>query len=33
MVNVGQQCIAGETIIAKELKNYKNIQSREYKKI
>ena len=33
MVNVGQQCIGGETIIAKELKNKKNIQSREYKKI
>ena len=33
MVNVGQQCIGGETIIAKELKNNKNIQSREYKKI
>ena len=33
MVNVGQQCIGGETIIAKELKNSKNIQSREYKKI
>ena len=27
------QCIGGETIIAKELKNNKNIQSREYKKI
>ncbi len=33
MVHVGQQCIGGETIIAKELKNNKNIQSREYKKI
>ena len=33
MVNVGQQCIGGETIIAKELKNNKIIQSREYKKI
>ena len=33
MVNVGQQCIGGETIIARELKNNKNIQSREYKKI
>ena len=33
MVNVGQQCIGGETIIAKEIKNNKNIQSREYKKI
>ena len=33
MVNVGQQSIGGETIIAKELKNNKNIQSREYKKI
>ena len=33
MVNVGQQCIGGETIIAKELKNNKNIQPREYKKI
>ena len=33
MVNEGQQCIGGETIIAKELKNNKNIQSREYKKI
>ena len=33
MVNVGQQCIGGETIIAKELRNNKNIQSREYKKI
>ena len=33
MVHIGQQCIGGETIIAKELKNNKNIQSREYKKI
>jgi len=33
MVNVGQQCIGGETIIAKEIKNNKNIQPREYKKI
>lgn len=33
MVNVGQQCIGGETIIAREPKNNKNIQSREYKKI
>ena len=33
MVNVGQQCIGGETIIAKELKINKNIKSREYKKI
>ncbi len=33
MVNVGQQCIGGETIIARELKNNKIIQSREYKKI
>ena len=33
MVNVGQQCIGGETIIAKELKNNKNIQSRDYIKI
>ena len=33
MVNVGQQCIGGETIIARELKNNKDIQSREYKKI
>ena len=33
MVSVGQQCIGGETIIARDLKNNKNIQSREYKKI
>ena len=33
MVSVGQQCIGGETIIAKDFKNNKNIQSREYKKI
>ena len=33
MVNIGQQCIGGETIIAGDFKNNKNIQSREYKKI
>ena len=33
MVNIGQQCIGGETIIARDFKNNKNIQSREYKKI
>ena len=33
MVSVGQQCIGGETIIARDFKNNKNIQSREYKKI
>ncbi len=33
MVNIGQQCIGGETIIAKDFKNNKNIQSREFKKI
>ena len=33
MVSVGQQCIGGETIIAKDFKNNKNRQSREYKKI
>ena len=33
MVSIGQQCIGGETIIAREFKNNKNIQSREYKKI
>ena len=33
MVSIGQQCIGGETIIARDLKNTKNIQSREYKKI
>ena len=33
MVSVGQQCIGGETIIAKDFKNNKNTQSREYKKI
>tara|TARA_B100000575_G_scaffold20704_1_gene14247 strand:- start:21 stop:683 length:663 start_codon:yes stop_codon:yes gene_type:complete len=33
MVSVGQQCIGGETIIAKDFKNNKNSQSREYKKI
>ena len=33
MVSVGQQCIGGETIIARDFKNIKNIQSREYKKI
>ena len=33
MVSIGQQCIGGETIIASDFKNNKNIQSREYKKI
>ena len=33
MVGIGQQCIGGETIIAKDFKNNKNLQSREYKKI
>lgn len=33
MVSIGQQCIGGETIIARDSKNNKNIQSREYKKI
>ena len=33
MVSIGQQCIGGETIIAKDIKNNKNLQSREYKKI
>ena len=33
MVSVGQQCIGGETIIASNIKNNKNSQSREYKKI
>ncbi len=33
MVSIGQQCIGGETIIARDFKNNKNIQSREYKKI
>ncbi len=33
MVSIGQQCIGGETIIARDFKNKKNIQSREYKKI
>ena len=33
MVGIGQQCIGGETIIARDFKNNKNIQSREYKKI
>ena len=33
MVSIGQQCIGGETIIAKDFKNNKNIQFREYKKI
>ena len=33
MVSIGQQCIGGETIIARDFKNIKNIQSREYKKI
>ena len=33
MVSIGQQCIGGETIIAKDFKNNKNIQSREFKKI
>ena len=32
MVSIGQQCIGGETIIARDFKNNKNIQSREYKK-
>ena len=33
LVSIGQQCIGGETIIARDFKNNKNIQSREYKKI
>ena len=33
MVSIGQQCIGGETIIARDFRNNKNIQSREYKKI
>ena len=33
MVSIGQQCIGGETIIARDFKNNKNIQSREFKKI
>ncbi len=33
MVSTGQQCIGGETIIARDFKSNKNIQSREYKKI
>ena len=33
MVSIGQQCIGGETIIARDFKNKKNIQSKEYKKI
>ena len=33
MVSIGQQCIGGETVIARDFKNNKNIQSREYKKI
>ena len=33
MVSIGQQCFGGETIIARDFKNNKNIQSREYKKI
>ena len=33
MVSIGQQCIGGETIIARDFKNNKSIQSREYKKI
>ena len=33
MVSIGQQCIGGETIIARDFKNNKNKQSREYKKI
>ena len=33
MVSIGQQCIGGETIIARDFKNNKNIQSREYKMI
>ena len=33
MVSIGQQCIGGETIIARDFKNNKNIKSREYKKI
>ncbi len=33
MVSIGQQCIGGETIIARDFKNNKNIQSRDYKKI
>ena len=33
MVSIGQQCIGGETTIARDFKNNKNLQSREYKKI
>ena len=33
MVSIGQQCIGGETIIARDFKNNKNTQSRDYKKI
>ena len=33
MVSIGQQCIGGETIIARDFKNNKNIQSREYKTV
>ena len=33
MVSIGQQCIGGETIIARDFKNNKNLQFREYKKI
>ena len=33
MVSIGQQCIGGETIIARDFKNNKNIQPREFKKI
>ncbi len=33
IVSIGQQCIGGETIIARDFKNNKNTQSREYKKI
>ena len=33
MVSIGQQCIGGETIIARDFKNNENIKSREYKKI
>ncbi len=33
MVSIGQQCIGGETIIARDFKNNKNLLSREYKKI
>ena len=33
MISIGQQCIGGETIIARDFKNNKNIQPREFKKI